>query len=95
MTDTASSTIRLVYSCRDSSASTLQIFSPLDASNSSLEIVMASATFSVVGSLDLLNALRHLDVAQNFGAALYIPTFLVPLLLVTHYMIFARLLKRT
>ena len=51
--------------------------------------------FNVVGSLDLLNALRHLDVAQNFGAAWYIPTFLVPLLLVTHYMIFARLLKRT
>jgi hypothetical protein len=51
--------------------------------------------FSVVGSLDLLNALRHVDVAQNFGAAWYIPTFLVPLLLVTHYMIFARLLKRT
>jgi hypothetical protein len=51
--------------------------------------------FNVVGTVDLLNALRHLDVAPAFGAAWYIPTFLVPLLLVTHFMIFARLLKRT
>ncbi len=50
--------------------------------------------FNLVGTADLLNALRHVDVAANFGAAWYIPTFLVPLLLVTHYMIFVRLLKR-
>ena len=50
--------------------------------------------FNVVGTVDLLNALRHVDVAPDFGAAWYIPTFLVPLLLVTHFMIFARLLKR-
>ncbi len=49
--------------------------------------------FNVVGTVDLLNALRHVEVAPNFGAAWYIPTFLVPLLLVTHFMIFARLLK--
>ena len=46
------------------------------------------------GTVDLLNALRHVNVAPNFGAAWYIPTFLVPLLLVTHFMIFVRLLKR-
>ena len=50
--------------------------------------------FNTVGTVDLLNALRHVDVAPNFGAAWYIPTFLVPLLLVTHFMIFARLLRR-
>ena len=49
--------------------------------------------FNVVGTVDLLNALRHLDVAPNLGAAWYIPTFFVPLLLVTHVMIFVRLLK--
>jgi hypothetical protein len=49
--------------------------------------------FNVIGTVDLLNALRHVDVAANFGAAWYIPTFLVPLLLVTHFMIFARLMK--
>ena len=49
--------------------------------------------FNVIGTVDLLNALRHVEVAPNFGAAWYIPTFLVPLLLVTHFMIFVRLLK--
>ncbi|NNF97044.1 MAG: hypothetical protein HKM94_08975, partial [Halobacteria archaeon] len=49
--------------------------------------------FNVVGTVDLLNALRHVEVAPLFGAAWYIPTMLVPLLLVTHVMIFARLLK--
>ena len=50
--------------------------------------------FNVVGTVDLLNALRHVDVAPLFGSAWYIPTFLVPLLLVTHFMIFVRLFKR-
>jgi len=49
--------------------------------------------FNVIGTVDLLNALRHVDVAPYLGAAWYIPTMLVPLLLVTHFMIFARLLK--
>ncbi len=49
--------------------------------------------FNVVGTIDLANALRHVDVAPRFGAAWYIPTFLVPLLLVTHVMIFVRLLN--
>ena len=50
--------------------------------------------FNIVGTLDLLNALRQANVVPDFGAAWYIPTFLVPALLVTHFMIFARLLKR-
>ncbi len=50
--------------------------------------------FNIVGTVDLLNALRHVDVAPAFGAAWYIPTFLVPILLVTHFMIFVRLLRR-
>jgi len=49
--------------------------------------------FNVVGTVDLLNALRHVDVVQDFGAVWYIPTLFVPLLLVTHFMIFRRLLK--
>lgn len=49
--------------------------------------------FNTVGSLDLLNALRHVDVAPLFGAAWYVPTFLVPLLLVSHVMVFSRLLR--
>ena len=49
---------------------------------------------NIVGTVDLLNALRHVNVAPYFGAAWYIPTFLVPALLVTHFLIFVRLLKR-
>ena len=49
--------------------------------------------FNIIGTVDLLNALRHVDVVSGFGAVWYIPTMLVPLLLVTHFMIFARLLK--
>ncbi len=49
--------------------------------------------FNVVGTADLLNALRHVEVVSDFGSVWYIPTFFVPLLLVSHFMIFARLLK--
>ena len=50
--------------------------------------------FNIVGTVDLLNALRQADAIPGFGAAWYIPTFLVPLLLVTHFMIFVRLIRR-
>ncbi len=50
--------------------------------------------FNIVGTVDLANALRHVDVAPRFGAAWYIPTMLVPLLLVTHFLMFKRLLVR-
>ncbi len=49
--------------------------------------------FNIVGTVDLLNALRQASVVPDFGAAWYIPTLFVPLLLVTHVMIFARLLR--
>ena len=49
--------------------------------------------FSIVGTVDLLNALRQVEAVPHFGAAWYIPTFLVPLLIVTHVMIFARLVR--
>jgi len=54
--------------------------------------------FNIWGSLDLLNALYQgirLDVTRyQLGAAWYIPTFVVPALLVTHVMIFRMLLHR-
>ena len=49
--------------------------------------------FNIVGTLDLANALRHVDVVSGFGAVWYIPTMLVPLLLVTHYMMIVRLVR--
>jgi hypothetical protein len=48
--------------------------------------------FNVVGSVDLLNALRQAEAVPNLGGTWYIPTFFVPMLLVTHVMIFSRLL---
>ena len=46
--------------------------------------------------MDLLHAVfRGLSIGaqENMGAAWYIPTFIVPALLVTHFMVFARLLR--
>jgi hypothetical protein len=56
--------------------------------------------FNVVGTLDLLNAFYQADrlgvgIAPGLqGAAYFIPTVLVPLLLVTHVLVFCILLKR-
>jgi hypothetical protein len=49
--------------------------------------------FNTVGFVDLVNALRHADAVPALGGTWFIPTFFVPLLLVTHVMIFARLLR--
>jgi hypothetical protein len=49
--------------------------------------------FNIVGTVDLLNALRHLEAVPSLGAAWYIPTMLVPLLLISHFMIFTQLVK--
>ena len=50
--------------------------------------------FSIVGLADLMNALRQAEAVPHFGATWFIPTFCVPVLLVTHVMVVARLLKR-
>lgn len=53
--------------------------------------------FNVVGTLDLLYAFyqgRTHAVGPHLGSAWYIPTFLVPALFVTHFMIFAMLIRR-
>lgn len=50
--------------------------------------------FNLVGTVDLLFALSHVDIVPDLGATWYIPTFFVPLLLVTHAMIFVRLVRR-
>jgi hypothetical protein len=50
--------------------------------------------FNIFGTADLLNALRNAEVVPYLGVTLFIPTFVVPVLLVTHLMIFARLIGR-
>ena len=52
--------------------------------------------FNVVGTVDLFYAVIRgftVGAGENMGAAWYIPTFIVPALLVTHFMVFARLLR--
>lgn len=54
--------------------------------------------FNVVGTADLFYAVgRGLSVGaqETMGAAWYIPTFVVPALLVTHFMVFTRLLRKS
>ena len=47
--------------------------------------------FNVVGVLDLANALSHAEAIPYFQSTWFIPTFVVPVLLVTHFMMAARL----
>ncbi len=53
---------------------------------------------NIVGALDLLHAFYRgiaLDAGRHMGSAWYIPTFIVPALFVTQFMIFAMLIKRS
>ena len=56
-------------------------------------ITMLVWLFNIVGTVDLLYALSHEQAVPHLGAAWFIPTFWVPALLVTHFMIFVRLLR--
>lgn len=49
--------------------------------------------FNIVGTVDLLFALSHVEAVPSLGEAWYIPTIWVPLLLVSHFMIFVRLIR--
>ena len=49
--------------------------------------------FNLVGIADLVNALRQAEVVPNLGTTWYIPTFLVPVLLVTHGLMLIQLVK--
>ena len=54
--------------------------------------------FNTFGVVDLVNALRHAEAVPLLGGMWFVPTFVVPLLLVTHALIFVQLFshaKRT
>ena len=52
--------------------------------------------FNIEGTLDLLHAFyQGIRLRPELGSAYYIPTFIVPALFVTHYMIFWLLVKRS
>ena len=48
---------------------------------------------NIIGTADLANALRHDEAILYMGTTWLIPTFIVPVLLVTHFMIFSRLMR--
>ncbi|MEL6884613.1 MAG: hypothetical protein AAFP87_08895 [Pseudomonadota bacterium] len=50
--------------------------------------------FNVVGMVDLVNALGHVEAIPFMQSAWYIPTFVVPVLLVTHAMMLVLLVQR-
>ncbi len=49
--------------------------------------------FNIVGTVDLANALRQAENVPLLHTTWYIPTFFVPLLLVTHALMFVRLFQ--
>jgi hypothetical protein len=49
--------------------------------------------FNIVGTVDLANALRQAEAVPYLAGTWSIPTFVVPVLLVTHFMVFARLVQ--
>ena len=85
--------IEVAASLRAGFGDVITLVVPLEIGGSLEEIRSTSADFAVVGTVDLFNALRHLSVAPEFRATWFIPTMLVPLLLVTHGMMFKRLLR--
>lgn len=48
---------------------------------------------NLVGTIDLLKALSSAGSISNLGVVVFIPAFIVPLLLVSHVMIFVQLLR--
>lgn len=50
--------------------------------------------FNIVGTIDLVMAMSHAEAVPTLGGVWYIPTIWVPLLLVSHYMIFVRLIRK-
>jgi len=49
--------------------------------------------FSIIGIADLANALRQDEAILYMGATWFIPTFVVPVLLITHVMVLTRLVR--
>ncbi len=50
--------------------------------------------FNIVGTVDFANALSRGEALPYFGATWFIPAIFVPLLLVSHFLVFIRLFKR-
>lgn len=75
-------------------AGLLAIVALLMLLNKILGAITATWLASLFGTADLVFALGHVEAVPYMGGMWYVPTLLVPLLLVTHVMSVVRLLKK-
>lgn len=78
----------------DFAAGLLAVLALLALRNHWRSAIPIAWAFSLVGIVDLGNALRQAAVIPYLEAAWFIPTLFVPLLLVTHFMVLTRLLQK-
>ncbi len=73
-------------------AGLLAVLTLIAAQYRSYLMVPLAWSLTLFGTGDLINALSHAEAVPHLHAAWYIPTFVVPVLLVTHAMLLFRLL---
>jgi hypothetical protein len=78
----------------DLAAGMLAILTLIAIRRRSSVIIPLTWLLNIVGTADLVLALPHIEAVPYFQLARYIPTMLVPLLLVAHFMAFQQLLTR-
>lgn len=76
----------------DLAAGLLAIFSLVALRRRWVMMIPLAWLMNIVGTADLAFALTHIDAVPFFQSAWYIPTMIVPLLLVTHFMAFQQLM---
>lgn len=76
----------------DLTAGLLAIVTLLALRRRSALMIPLAWLLNIVGTADLAMALPRIDAVPYFQSAWYIPTMIVPLLLVAHFMAFQRLL---
>lgn len=76
----------------DLTAGVLAILTLVAVRRRSAVMIPLAWLLTIVGTADLTFALTHIEAVPYFQSAWYIPTMIVPLLLVTHFMAFQRLL---
>lgn len=77
----------------DLAAGILAIFALVALKRQWIIAISAVWLVNIVGVIDLANALSHVEAIPHMNAAWYIPTFVVPVLLVSHFMMVRILLK--
>ena len=76
----------------DLAAGVLAVLTLVALRRRSSMMISVAWVMHIVGTADLANALTKVEAVPFFQAAWYIPTMIIPLLLVTHFLAFRRLL---